>query len=166
MSIGGDDPPPLSLRSPTLDPSLGLKNCPPLRVKKVGLYPPKHFEYPYPWTPPRRPRPKKNFCRSAANLSYIFGKPNIRSHGNYPKNIKNWKKNHIWKITPLPFWFSTCTYPLPPLNKKLVSLPSPPPWVKNHPYPWTPLWRWKIFWKFIPPLDFNPWTRMVCENAQ
>ena len=34
----GDDPP--SLRSPTLDPSLGLKNCPsPLRVKKVGLYP-------------------------------------------------------------------------------------------------------------------------------
>ena len=96
--------PPLSHRSPTLVPPLGLKNCPPpLELKKLDCTPPEHFEYPYPWTPPRRPRPKKIFCRSAANLSYIFGNPNIRSHGNYPKNIKNWKKKSYLGNYPPPF---------------------------------------------------------------
>ena len=62
------------------------------------------------------------------------------------------KKNHIWKITPLPFWFSTCTYPLPPSIKNWYDYPLPP-WVKNHPYPWTPPpGVWKFFENSSPPL--------------
>ena len=73
----GDDPP-LAFVVLLWTPPLAWKIVPLLRVKKVGLYPPEHFEYPYPWPPLIS---KKNFCRSTANMSYVFVNPNIWSHG-------------------------------------------------------------------------------------
>ena len=91
----GDDPPPLAIVVLLWSPLLAWKIVPPLRVKKVGLYPPKHFEYPYPWTPPRRPRPKKNFLPLRGKSELYFWQPQYKEPWKLSKKHKKLKKKFI-----------------------------------------------------------------------
>ena len=61
-----------------------------------------------------------------------------------------------------PFLFDLVRVPTlyPPSIKNWYHYPLPP-WVKNHPYPWTPPPGVRKFFENSSPLDFNPWTRMI-----
>ena len=106
--------------------------------------PPKHFEYPYPWTPPRRPRPKKKFLPLRGKSELYFWQTQYKEPWKLSKKHKKLKKKIIsGKLPPFLFdlvrvptlyppsiknWYH---YPLPPLGLKIIPTLGPPPGVRK-----------------------------------
>ena len=140
--------PPLSLHSPTLDPSLGLKNCP-----KSWIVPPLNILSIPTLGPPQTSQTKKNFLPLRGKSELYFWQPQYKEPWKLSKKHKKLKKKFIsGKLPPSLFDLvrvptlsppsikNWCHYPLPPLGLKIIPTLGPPPlafenFLKIHPPP-------------------------------